>query len=390
MKEVVPNPNRETDRDRRESGREALQAEIARLNTLVKSLMHRMENLDSESGIVQSLAGSPHENTQPCQCEAQAIKLPADHALFIKSLAESEAYFRQLFERHSVVMLLIDALSLVIVDANLAAAQFYGYPLEKLRGMPLNCIQAQSEADIVIQRQQIIVGKRNKFVFDHRLANGVVRAVEAHISTVNYQGKTLFFSIIHDITERKQSEDLIRNLAFYDPLTQLPNRRLLDERLGRAIASCKRKGRYAALMMIDLDNFKSLNDTYGHGAGDLLLIDAAKRLKDSVRELDTVARFGGDEFVVVLDELGMDQAQSARYAEVIAEKIRHSLAQPYRLYLADSYGKDIVVEHRCTASIGVVIFGQHENRDESLKWADMAMYRAKDAGRNSIRIYEAS
>jgi diguanylate cyclase (GGDEF)-like protein len=143
-------------------------------------------------------------------------------------------------------------------------------------------------------------------------------------------------------------------------------------------------------MFLDLDNFKPLNDAHGHGIGDLLLQEVAKRLKACVRAVDTVARFGGDEFVVLLSELNVDKVESTAQAGTVAEKIRSSLSTPYLLAVPHSKGMtDNVVKHHCSASIGVVIFVNDEaSQDEILKWADAAMYQAKDAGRNLIHFFE--
>jgi len=192
-----------------------------------------------------------------------------------------------------------------------------------------------------------------------------------------------------DITSRKAAENEIKNLAFYDALTQLPNRRMLIDRLNLTMATSKRSGRYGAVMFLDLDNFKPLNDKYGHAVGDLLLIEVARRLISCVREVDTVARFGGDEFVVMLSELDVDKAESITQASVIAEKIRVILAEPYELSIQQNGPEENDVCHYCTSSIGVAMFVNHEAGPETiLAWADMAMYRAKRDGRNSIRFYE--
>ena len=191
-----------------------------------------------------------------------------------------------------------------------------------------------------------------------------------------------------DVTERKQLEDQVRHLAFHDALTRLPNRRLLVDRLSQTMSGSKRSGNYCALMMLDLDNFKPLNDAHGHLAGDLLLLEVARRLTECVRGADTVARVGGDEFVVMLGELDADKAASARQALEVAEKIRTSLALPYRLTLGEEGPAGIEVEHRCTASIGVAVFLNHQtSQADILKQADAAMYEAKEAGRNAIRFY---
>ncbi len=188
-----------------------------------------------------------------------------------------------------------------------------------------------------------------------------------------------------DITERKLAEEKIRNLAFYDTLTLLPNRRLLIDRLGQTIAASTRSGRYAAVMFLDLDNFKSLNDLHGHAVGDLLLIEVAKRLKSCVRHMDTVSRFGGDEFVLVFSELDVDRDKSISQVGKVAEKIRVILAKSYTLIFPQDTGTEKTVRHNCTASIGVVVFVNREATPEDLiRWADNAMYHAKEKGRNSI------
>lgn len=193
-----------------------------------------------------------------------------------------------------------------------------------------------------------------------------------------------------DITERKQLEDEVRQLAFHDALTKLPNRRLLDDRLSQTMAAGKRSGCCGALMFLDLDNFKSLNDSHGHEAGDLLLIEAADRLKNCVREMDTVARFGGDEFVVMISELAADKAESTSQAEIVAEKLRAELGKPYMLKMQHEGKAETIVEHHCTVSIGVAMFSMGEtSQDNILKWADTAMYRAKEAGSNLIRFYDS-
>ncbi|MDD5296780.1 MAG: EAL domain-containing protein [Rhodocyclaceae bacterium] len=183
-----------------------------------------------------------------------------------------------------------------------------------------------------------------------------------------------------DITDRKAKEDEIRHLAFYDPLTHLPNRRLLRDRLHHALAASHRSRKQGALLFIDLDNFKTLNDTLGHDKGDLLLQQVGQRLASCVREEDTVARLGGDEFVVMLESLSHKSNEAAAQAEMVGEKILATLNQNY---LLDGH------DYRSTPSIGVTLFGnQHESMEELLKQADLAMYQAKAAGRNALRFFD--
>jgi diguanylate cyclase (GGDEF)-like protein/PAS domain S-box-containing protein len=183
-----------------------------------------------------------------------------------------------------------------------------------------------------------------------------------------------------DMTERKRAEEEIRKLAFYDPLTRLPNRRLLMDRLTHALSISERTGAEGALLFIDLDKFKTLNDTRGHHVGDLHLMQVAERLQACLRDCDTVARWGGDEFIVLLEGLGDDVDVAARHAGLVSQKILASLNEPYRLQ-----GQ----EHHSSPSIGVVMFrGRTLSADELLKRADLAMYQAKSSGRNTVSVYD--
>jgi diguanylate cyclase (GGDEF)-like protein len=186
--------------------------------------------------------------------------------------------------------------------------------------------------------------------------------------------------IYHDVTALRLASAEIENLAFYDPLTHLPNRRLLVDRMEQAMASSARSGREGALLFIDLDHFKTLNDTLGHDIGDLLLQQVALRLASCVREGDTVARLGGDEFVVMLADLSEQAMNAATQAEGVASKILGALNQPYTL---------ATHEYRSTPSIGVALFDGHQIAiEEVLKQADIAMYQAKKAGRNTLRLFD--
>jgi diguanylate cyclase (GGDEF)-like protein len=192
---------------------------------------------------------------------------------------------------------------------------------------------------------------------------------------------------IMDITQRRRMEDEIRSLAFYDPLTKLPNRRMFNDRLCLAMAASQRSGSCAALLYLDLDNFKPLNDAHGHDVGDLLLVEVAKRMTRCVREVDTVGRIGGDEFVAILGQLDADREQAKPEALLIAEKMRAALSEPYRFKLTRPGGTVSEVEHRCSASIGVVVFAGHEaSQEDVMKSGDSAMYQAKVAGGNRVQL----
>ena len=193
-------------------------------------------------------------------------------------------------------------------------------------------------------------------------------------------GSVLWHGFITDVTERKLAEEEIHQLAFFDPLTRLPNRRLLLDRLRQACTTTAREGTHGALLFLDLDHFKMLNDTKGHQYGDRLLVEVTGRLSASVRKSDTVSRLGGDEFVVMLIGLGAGETEAASQAEGIAEKILAAIQRPFKLH--DE-------EFQCTCSIGVSLFQQnHETTDDLLKHADVAMYRAKASGRNAVRFFD--
>ena len=196
-------------------------------------------------------------------------------------------------------------------------------------------------------------------------------------------------SVSRDITERKKHEDEIRQLAFYDPLTQLPNRRMLQDRLQIMLTARSRDERFNALFFIDLDDFKSINDTQGHNIGDQLLIAVAARIQCSIREEDLVARIGGDEFVVMISNIDEDEVTASHHAEEIAEKIRLSICRPYKLAINESSDKTNELVFYCTPSIGISIFKSSLTRhDDILKQADVALYQAKAAGRNTIRFFD--
>ena len=202
----------------------------------------------------------------------------------------------------------------------------------------------------------------------------------------NEKGEIIgYHGITREFTEQKLLQEQIETLAFYDALTKLPNRLLLAERLRQVCKNSEREQHYSAVMFLDLDNFKSLNDTHGHSVGDVLLCQVAQRLNQCVRKVDTVARFGGDEFVVVLSHLHEDKETSEQYAHNVAKKISQSLCVPYTLNV-----QECVIEHQCTVSIGVTVFDTQSSEDDVLKHADTAMYKAKGAGKNTVCMWSSS
>lgn len=229
------------------------------------------------------------------------------------------------------------------------------------------------------------IARRGLYNIEYRIrtADGFTRWVsERGRVSADHAGRTRWLDgLIFDVTERKAAEIMIRDLAFNDPLTGLPNRRLFLDRLEHQLAASSRTGQHGALLFIDMDEFKSINDTFGHEAGDEVLNEVARRLVASVRESDTVARLGGDEFVVILDNLGDTAHAACAEAGELGYKILVRLAQPYRV------GERLL---NSTPSIGIMPFCGHAfSPDELLRRADQAMYKAKSAGRNQLQFYEA-
>jgi len=200
-------------------------------------------------------------------------------------------------------------------------------------------------------------------------------------AVANDAGKVTNYVVsFSDITQRKKFEDTIHKLAFYDPLTDLPNRRLVLDRLQQRMGASSRSGLYGAVLLIDLDHFKTLNDTKGHETGDLLLVQVARRLSTCVREGDTVSRLGGDEFVVLLGGLNSDIHEAAAQTEVVGRKILLALCEPYSLAGAD---------HRSTASVGATLYrGNESSADDLFRQADLAMYKSKEMGRNALHFFD--
>ncbi len=269
----------------------------------------------------------------------------------------------------------------VFVECNESYLRNSGYARDELVG--------HTPAEVGIwadlhDREQLLDSLRRSGVCQNlearfRKKNGEILWGLVSASLIDLDGERCILAITRDITQAKAAQEEIRNLAFYDPLTRLPNRRRLLDRLEQAVALGQRSGRKRALLFIDLDDFKTLNDTLGHHVGDLLLQEIGRRLISCIRETDTAARLGGDEFVVMLENLSPVPEEAATQARMVAEKILTRVAQPC-----------LVGEHECliTSSIGITVFGERcEQTSEILQQADIAMYQAKAAGRNTLRFF---
>ena len=274
----------------------------------------------------------------------------------------------------------------IMESFNQAACHIFGYTADEAIGQNVSLLMPEphrSRHDSYIQDhlnsgENHVLGKLREVT--GRRKDGSLFPMSLSASKILRADEPMFIGLVRDITQQRQDEEKINRLAFYDPLTNLPNRRLLFDRLAQALINSTRTDQHGALMFLDLDYFKQLNDSLGHDLGDLLLQQVALRLHDCVREGDSVARMGGDEFVLLVEALSPYQNEAGNQAEAIAQKVLASLGKPFTLR-----------EHTytITPSVGIVVFlHQDQTMEELLKKADLAMYQAKAAGRNSARFFD--
>lgn len=286
------------------------------------------------------------------------------------------------FETQEGVMV-TDA-DLSILQVNQAFTSITGYEKNEVIGYPPNILSSGKHNKVFYEAMwqdinqkgswegEIWNARKSGELYPQKLTITSVKNVDAVV--INYVGT------LNDITEAKKSEKKIEDLAYYDPLTRLPNRRLMLDRLSHALAAHTRKGHGGALLFLDIDHFKTLNDTLGHDIGDQLLMQIAKRLGKCVRVSDTVSRFGGDEFVVLIEGLNGEAMQAAAQTKNVAYKILQCISAPYKL---NSH------HYMTTASIGITLFNDHHKEVEDLlKEADIALYQAKDDGRNTLCFFD--
>ncbi len=279
----------------------------------------------------------------------------------------------------------------VILRVNQAFTALTGYAAEEAVGRDTSLLKS-GRHDAAFYRQMWEALERERYwqgeIWNRRKDGSVFPAWQTISAVADAEGRVSHFvSAFSDATRYKRAEAEIERLAYYDQLTRLPNRRLLLDRLGQALAASALDGRHGALLFIDLDNFMVLNDTSGHRIGDRLLTEVAQRLRVCVREGDTVARLGGDEFVVMLQGLDKDRGVAATQAEAAGEKIRGAFGRPF--VLGDAGQGVGATPYQCTASIGADLFSGHRlSVEDLLKHAEVAMYQAKSAGRNAIHFFD--
>lgn len=300
-------------------------------------------------------------------------------------LRDSEQRFRITFQQAAVGMALLDSKSNWL-QINQKFCDIVGYTREELTQLRYGKLIAPDEIALATQAiANLRRGNAWQIQTERRYMrkNGDIIWVNSQLSvTRNDDGEIDYqIAVIEDITERKRAEAEVERLALYDYLTGLPNRRLFGDRMRTAIAAAKRSNQYGALIYIDLDNFKQLNDAHGHNVGDDFLKMVAQRLRLCLRDEDTVARLGGDEFVALLQNLSDSLPDTTLATTAIAEKIQIALSEPFLLPNG--------VEHIVTSSLGITLYPKdQENAEDLLKEADIAMYRVKEAQRNAMRFYE--
>lgn len=297
------------------------------------------------------------------------------------ALKASDARYRTVFQTSPDAVTISRLSDGIIVDVNQASLDITGYKRNEVLGKTARQLRiwVNSRDRLKLVRSLRRDSKCRDMEAQFRRKSGEIFWARLSVSFIEIDGAPCILSFARDVSAAKSAEEEIKNLAFYDPLTGLANRRLLSERLTQSVLMGNRTRRRRALLFIDLDDFKTLNDTLGHHIGDLMLQEVARRLADCVRETDTVGRLGGDEFVVMLEDLSEVPEVAASQAKAVAEKILASLSIPYKLG-----------GHQCRSgsSIGITVFGENEKGvAEILQQADIAMYQAKEAGRNTISVF---
>ena len=361
-----------------ELGRTEIEYRIIRNDGEERWISDRMHVIYAADGTPIELVGVAYDVTE--------------RKLTLDALQQSERLAKQALEQLKYQKFALDKHAIVAITdvrgkityANDKFCEISGYSQEELIGQDHGILNSGHHTKGFFKEMYRTVASGQPWHDEvcNRAKDGHLYWVDTTIAPfMDDEGKPQnYISIRTDITQRVIAEEESNHLAFYDTLTNLPNRRLLLDRISQALASSARSGQRGAILFLDLDHFKTLNDTLGHDIGDLLLQQVAERLTASVREGDTVARLGGDEFVVLLEDLSAETLDAATHTELIAEKILTTLNQPYLL---------AAHEYHSTPSIGATLFDDHQfGIEELLKQADIAMYDAKKAGRNILRFFD--
>lgn len=346
------------------------------------------------SGRIQKILQSNHNKLENEIKERKTIELSLlDNKeqlekLLVKqnrTLQESEIRYQTLFEKTADALLLIEGDK--FIDCNQAMLEMFHYQnKEEIQNTHPSEISPEFQSDgqssdikANLMMQTALEKGSHRFEWNHMRENGEIFPAEVLLTTIPSGEKQMIHAVVRDISDRRAAEREIQYRAYYDSLTKLPNRQLLLDRLKQAVITSRRREDYNALLFLDLDRFKTINDSLGHSIGDLLLIETANRIKSCIREEDTAARFGGDEYVILLKHLGNKQEHASLHAESIALKIQKMFTHPFNLKNHELH---------ITSSIGISIFPlKNESMEDIIKHADTAMYNAKESGRNKVSFY---
>lgn len=364
-----------------------------------KNLTKTMKESLRKGSIFESLHKRKDGTTYTAEISTSRATWAGDHfiLMLIRDISLRKEQEEKLKISASVFTAAIEAIVLtdpegIITDVNDAYTKIIGFQKEEVVGKNSGAVGFSEDDSKLFDHILTHLKSAGHWAGEIELKRkgGGLIPVQLKVSAVRSDNGSIqhFVAMFSDISQQKNQQLRLEQLALHDTLTQLPNRQKLSERLALAMATSQRNMLYGALLMLDLDNFKSLNDTHGHATGDQLLIDVAHRLTACVREVDTVARMGGDEFVILLEDLSDDPEIAKQNARQIAEKIKASIARPYQIKHGHANEIDSGLLHTCTVSIGISLFiGKELNQTQLLNRADAAMYDSKAAGRNDIRFY---
>ena len=364
-------------------------------------LFEHLQNIESHSGTIESNHIKKDGSTFPVELSVSHAKWAGKsfYLMLARDISLRKEQEDRLKLSASVFTAAMEAIVLTdpqarITDVNDAYTQIMGFQKDEVVGKVATTIGYTLNDQALLE--QIMVSLRSTGFWTGEMVqqrkNGESFPSLVRVSAVKNDAGVVqhFVAMFSDISLEKEQQLRLEQIALHDSLTGLANRQRLSDRLSHAMASSHRSGAHIAVLMMDLDNFKPLNDQHGHAAGDQLLIEVGRRLKASVREVDTVARLGGDEFVVLLESLPADRHEAETLALQIAEKIRKAIDKAF-IVKDFSLAEQQEISHYCTSSIGVAVFqGKALSQTQVLNMADAAMYQAKSAGKNNVSLYRLS
>lgn len=369
---------------------------ISPLNTL----KHQMEEV-GKNGY--------NENIVSVKGDDEIAKLSKQFQQLLKIISKHEHHLErtvkertdELYEKQQYLNTILDNVDayIFIKDTNLrytyinkAMQEVMQEPLENIIGKDISGLYDEQTAKKIAESDEQILKFGKRIVSEEKIVKpdvGEVYVLVKKVPLYDVHGKIYaLLGVSTDITDRKRYEAMIENMAYFDPLTKLPNRRMLEDRLKTMLSRIKRDKKYGGVMFLDMDDFKNVNDTYGHDVGDMLLIEASKRYLSVVREIDTVARLGGDEFVIAINELNNNEEIAKKEMLEIADKILKVANQKYTIEIVKEDGVKKYIEFECTSSIGITLFNSEDNLVEAiLQRADKAMYEVKNTHKNGIYMW---